>query len=326
MLNLVTRRKTSGTVAQAVAEDSVDALVAQVASESEDERLQALEEIARQISSDASFLRDEDPGLWKKRREFWEAGLARPLLQLIDTFEEFSDREIHLSLQCLRFLGRVEENDIVRALGQEMGAGEVVIRVIREKRQDAVVQKWACGALRNLALNTDNKVKLMDLGAADDIVEAMRTHRSDARVQEMACIALRNLAVNNDNKVKLMDLGAADDIVEAMRTHRSDARVQENACGALMNLAAEEANGNAIRKKKGLVELIRSAMTSHKYEPFVQQNAILFLCILIEDDKKFRDVKVALKGIPRLVENASVKFPNDADLQDAAKLFNELMK
>jgi len=280
---LVTRRKTSGTRSatppQAVAEDSVDALVAQVASESEDERLQALEEIARQISSDASQRKDEDPGLWKKRREFWEAGLARPLLQLIDTFEEFSYREVQLSLQCLRFLGRVDDDDIARALGQEMGAGEVVVRIMREKRQDAVLQKWACGALWNLAVNDDNKVKLMNLGAADDIVEAMRTHRSDADVQMWACGALGNLAWNegkNRDAIRKKK-GLVDLIRSAMKTHKDDAKAQKLAILLLCELIEDDKKFRDVKVAlKGIPRLVENASVKFPNDADLQDAAKKF--------------------------------------------------
>eukprot|EP01121_Diplochlamys_sp_Union-15-3_P000784 TRINITY_DN10656_c0_g1_i1.p1 TRINITY_DN10656_c0_g1~~TRINITY_DN10656_c0_g1_i1.p1 ORF type:complete len:112 (-),score=19.81 TRINITY_DN10656_c0_g1_i1:198-509(-) len=58
------------------------------------------------------------------------------------------------------------------------------------------VQNSACGVLRNLALNDQNKVIIADAGGIKFIIEAMKNHELAAAVQEVACGALWNLSVN----------------------------------------------------------------------------------------------------------------------------------
>jgi hypothetical protein len=55
------------------------------------------------------------------------------------------------------------------------------------------VQKEACSALWNLAVNDANHVTLMATGVHVRIISAMDRHQDDARVQEAACGALSSL-------------------------------------------------------------------------------------------------------------------------------------
>ena len=88
-------------------------------------------------------------------------------------------------------------------------------------------QKKGCRALRNLAVNADNKIKIAEQGGIDVILEAMRTCKSHAGVQRVGCGALCRLAVNADNKIKIAEQGGIDVIREAMRTYKSHSGVQE---------------------------------------------------------------------------------------------------
>jgi hypothetical protein len=75
----------------------------------------------------------------------------------------------------------------------ELGAGQEIFTAMQQHRLNADVQHYACGALMNLALNSDNQVTLMELGAGQEIVTAMQRHRTNADVQEYARRALTRI-------------------------------------------------------------------------------------------------------------------------------------
>eukprot|EP00961_Rhodomonas_salina_P167117 2251988-Rhodomonas_salina.1 len=71
------------------------------------------------------------------------------------------------------------------------------------------VQKLGFAALRNLAANGENRVKIGAAGGIEAVVAVMKQHVKSAGVQEKGCVALRNLADNVENQVKI---GAAGGI------------------------------------------------------------------------------------------------------------------
>ena len=78
------------------------------------------------------------------------------------------------------------------------------------------MQEQACWALKNLAANADNQVKVAAEGGIRAILGAMQGHPASAQVQEAACLTLWNLALNDDNKVKVKSAGAEDAVKRAM--------------------------------------------------------------------------------------------------------------
>jgi RNA-binding protein YhbY len=85
------------------------------------------------------------------------------------------------------------------------------------------VQRTGCQALRRLADNKDNVVKIGAEGGVEAIVQAMGGHRGSEGVQRTGCEALRRLADNKDNVVKIGAEGGVEAIVQAMGAHRGSA-------------------------------------------------------------------------------------------------------
>ena len=92
------------------------------------------------------------------------------------------------------------------------------------------MQEQACGALRNLAVDSDNQLQIAGEGGLEGVVAAMVEHIRDERVQEQACGALRNLAVNADNKARIAREGGIELVVAVMSALPKAARLQEQAC------------------------------------------------------------------------------------------------
>eukprot|EP00961_Rhodomonas_salina_P095293 1282150-Rhodomonas_salina.1 len=80
---------------------------------------------------------------------------------------------------------------------------------MKQHVKSAGVQEQGCGALRNLAVNDENKVKIGAAGGIEAVITAMQQHADSEGVQEWGCAALSNLAFNDENKVKI---GAAGGI------------------------------------------------------------------------------------------------------------------
>ncbi len=75
-----------------------------------------------------------------------------------------------------------------------MGGIKAVMRVMKEHKSDLLVQKYACGALSNCALNDENRVGIARLGGIKMVVHAINAHidcGSDG------CCALTSFAENN---------------------------------------------------------------------------------------------------------------------------------
>ena len=65
---------------------------------------------------------------------------------------------------------------------------------LMQKHQNESVQRKGCGALKNLASNADNRVKIAAAGGIESILNAMKQHAQHESVQEKGCGALGNLA------------------------------------------------------------------------------------------------------------------------------------
>jgi hypothetical protein len=76
-------------------------------------------------------------------------------------------------------------------------------------------RKLSALTARHLAVNADNKVRIVLAGGIEAVIAAMKEHRANAGLQEQACGALINLAANNntDNKVRIAWAGGIDAVV-----------------------------------------------------------------------------------------------------------------
>ncbi len=87
---------------------------------------------------------------------------------------------------------------------------DVIVTAMKQHASVAAVQEHGCGALRNLAVNAENKVTIARQGGVDVILTAMKQHASVAAVQQYGCGALGNLAGNAENEVPAAEVEAED--------------------------------------------------------------------------------------------------------------------
>ena len=114
------------------------------------------------------------------------------------------------------------------------------------------VQQQTCWALRYLAVNDCNRVKIAEAGGIEAVVSAMKEHKTSVLMQERACVALRNLAVNDGNKLKIAEAGGIEALVAGMEAHQTSVLVQEYACWALWYLAAQGSLSQRINAAGGV--------------------------------------------------------------------------
>lgn len=97
---------------------------------------------------------------------------------------------------------------------------------------DPEVQRAACGALGNLAVNTENKILVVEMGGLEPLIRQMMSPNIEVQCNAVGCIT--NLATQDDNKSKIAKSGALVPLTKLAKS--KDIRVQRNATGALLNM------------------------------------------------------------------------------------------
>ncbi|KAI1824755.1 vacuolar protein 8 [Xylaria intraflava] len=103
---------------------------------------------------------------------------------------------------------------------------------------DTEVQRAASAALGNLAVNTENKVLIVQLGGLTPLIRQMLSNNVEVQCNAVGCIT--NLATHEDNKAKIARSGALGPLTRLAKSR--DMRVQRNATGALLNMTHSDEN------------------------------------------------------------------------------------
>ncbi|EFZ04263.2 vacuolar protein 8 [Metarhizium robertsii ARSEF 23] len=103
---------------------------------------------------------------------------------------------------------------------------------------DIEVQRAASAALGNLAVNTENKVIIVQLGGLTPLIRQMLSPNVEVQCNAVGCIT--NLATHEENKAKIARSGALGPLTRLAKSR--DMRVQRNATGALLNMTHSDEN------------------------------------------------------------------------------------
>ncbi|KAL3959332.1 hypothetical protein ACCO45_007494 [Purpureocillium lilacinum] len=103
---------------------------------------------------------------------------------------------------------------------------------------DIEVQRAASAALGNLAVNTENKVLIVQLGGLTPLIRQMLSPNVEVQCNAVGCIT--NLATHEENKAKIARSGALGPLTRLAKSR--DMRVQRNATGALLNMTHSDEN------------------------------------------------------------------------------------
>ncbi|KAL1871042.1 hypothetical protein VTK73DRAFT_2277 [Phialemonium thermophilum] len=103
---------------------------------------------------------------------------------------------------------------------------------------DIEVQRAASAALGNLAVNTENKLLIVQLGGLPPLIRQMMSSNVEVQCNAVGCIT--NLATHEENKAKIARSGALGPLTRLAKSR--DMRVQRNATGALLNMTHSDEN------------------------------------------------------------------------------------
>ncbi|KAI5298483.1 hypothetical protein KEM56_004013, partial [Ascosphaera pollenicola] len=129
---------------------------------------------------------------------------------------------------------------------------------------DTEVQRAASAALGNLAVNTENKLLIVQLGGLPPLINQMRSPNTEVQCNAVGCIT--NLATHEENKSKIARSGALGPLTKLARS--KDMRVQRNATGALLNMTHSDENRQQLVLAGAipvLVDLLTSEDTDVQY-------------------------------------------------------------
>lgn len=130
---------------------------------------------------------------------------------------------------------------------------------------------------RNLSVNSDNKLKIVEADAVPPLLVLLRpptepaaadgdpeyqgqiaAFQQQVKVQEQAAGALRNLSMHSENKSKLVSLGCIPPTLVLLKS--PEARIQEQAAGILRNISISAPHGKSMVSDGAvplLIELLR---------------------------------------------------------------------
>ncbi|KAK4656535.1 Vacuolar protein 8 [Podospora pseudocomata] len=170
----------------------------------------------------------------------------------------FSDN-IDLQRSASLTFAEITERD-VRAVDRDT-LGPILFLL---ENSDIEVQRAASAALGNLAVNSDNKVLIVQLGGLQPLIRQMMSPNVEVQCNAVGCIT--NLATHEDNKAKIARSGALGPLTRLAKS--KDMRVQRNATGALLNMTHSDENRQQLVNAGAipvLVQLLSSADVDVQY-------------------------------------------------------------
>ncbi|ODV59746.1 protein anchor VAC8 [Ascoidea rubescens DSM 1968] len=178
--------------------------------------------------------------------DFFGPGPLRALSTLV-----YSDN-LDLQRSAALAFAEITEKD-VKAVGKEVF--DPILLLLQSS--DPEVQRAACAALGNLAVNNDNKVLIVQMGGLDPLIRQMESQNTEVQCNAVGCIT--NLATQDDNKAKIAKSGALVPLTRLAKN--KDLRVQRNATGALLNMTHSLENRKEL-VNAGAVPVLVSLLSS----------------------------------------------------------------
>ncbi|CAG8597866.1 5935_t:CDS:10, partial [Paraglomus occultum] len=213
-------------------------------------------------------------GLYEPLLQESEREAVAVLLEYLEHRDEtnfFEGEPLH-SLSTLAFSDKVE---LQRSAA--LAFAEITEKDVREvdretmepimfllQSPDVEVQRAASAALGNLAVDSENKLLIVQMGGLEPLIRQMLSPNVEVQCNAVGCIT--NLATHDENKSKIARSGA---LVPLTRLARSkDMRVQRNATGALLNMTHSDENRQQLVNAGAipvLVGLLNSPDTDVQY-------------------------------------------------------------
>lgn len=170
-------------------------------------------------------------------------------------------RRAHQVLQELETLHADTDEQIFLAEAASVAIG-AILASMRLHTANVRVQRYGCGALQQLAYQSDtNKALILEADATADIISAMRLHHKSACIQESGCLVLTSLVARGSALITEQD--GIQAIIEGMRLHGEHGVVQRHGCHALLCLACSNTDLNSQIANLGAIETIIAAVSNH---------------------------------------------------------------
>ncbi|EXX62227.1 Vac8p [Rhizophagus irregularis DAOM 197198w] len=171
----------------------------------------------------------------------------------------FSDN-LDLQRSAALAFAEITEKEDVREVDRE--TMEPIMFLLQS--HDVEVQRAASAALGNLAVNTENKLLIVQMGGLEPLIRQMLSPNVEVQCNAVGCIT--NLATHDENKSKIARSGALVPLTKLARS--KDMRVQRNATGALLNMTHSDENRQQLVNAGAipvLVGLLNSPDTDVQY-------------------------------------------------------------
>ncbi|GME73418.1 unnamed protein product [[Candida] boidinii] len=188
------------------------------------------------------FAKNDDNNLYPQLLADNERDAISSLLQYLENRGE-TDFFSEGPLKALSTLVYSDNIDLQRSAA--LAFAEITEKEIREVSRDVLepilillqssdqeVQRAACAALGNLAVNDRNKVLIVEMGGLEPLIKQMNSKNIEVQCNAVGCIT--NLATQDKNKTRIATSGALIPLTKLAQS--TDLRVQRNATGALLNM------------------------------------------------------------------------------------------
>ncbi|KAK3297584.1 armadillo-type protein [Chaetomium fimeti] len=179
------------------------------------------------------------------------------------------------------------------------------------ENSDIEVQRAASAALGNLAVNTDNKVLIVQLGGLQPLIKQMMSPNVEVQCNAVGCIT--NLATHEENKAKIARSGALGPLTRLAKS--KDMRVQRNATGALLNMTHSDENRQQLVNAGAIPVLVQLLSSSDVDVQYYCTTALSNIAVDANNRRKLAETEQRLvQYLVNLTESSSPKVQCQAAL------------
>lgn len=176
---------------------------------------------------------------------------------------------------------------------------------------DVEVQRAASAALGNLAVNTENKVLIVQLGGLTPLIRQMLSPNVEVQCNAVGCIT--NLATHEENKAKIARSGALGPLTRLAKSR--DMRVQRNATGALLNMTHSDENRQQLVNAGAIPILVQLLASPDVDVQYYCTTALSNIAVDANNRRKLASSEAKLvQALVALMESSSPKVQCQAAL------------
>jgi vacuolar protein 8 len=176
---------------------------------------------------------------------------------------------------------------------------------------DLEVQRAASAALGNLAVNTENKVLIVQLGGLTPLIRQMLSPNVEVQCNAVGCIT--NLATHEENKAKIARSGALGPLTRLAKSR--DMRVQRNATGALLNMTHSDENRQQLVNAGAIPVLVQLLSSTDVDVQYYCTTALSNIAVDFSNRRKLASSEPKLvQSLVNLMDSSSPKVQCQAAL------------